>query len=84
MTDIEYEIIDELYFLTSFADLKSTFNQGDVDLEEMIWRLISKGWVRMTDKNDNEIQTVESDFHRQKDQFYFIVTKSGLLAHNQR
>lgn len=82
MTDLEYEIIDELYFVISFQELKE---QLEISAEELLLELdkmIRKGWVKVftTDHEDVEIDAV--DFSSSYQLFNYLASKKGLMIHN--
>lgn len=83
MTDAEFDILDELYFARSFRDLEKTFQNVDFLLEEELWNLISKGWVKVMDLEDQEIRIEKEQYSNQKFNLRFNATKQGLKAHNQ-
>jgi hypothetical protein len=83
MTDIEFDILDELYFIKTFAQLQAVFNDQTVDLEQALWQLVEKDWVKIVDGSDQEIKVSKMEYCVQKDNLRFNATKSGLKAHNQ-
>ncbi|MBC7388915.1 MAG: hypothetical protein H7329_06880 [Opitutaceae bacterium] len=83
MTDLEFDILDELYFVKSFADLQKDFPTFGTKLISELEKLIIKGWIRVLDEHDNEIQLSNEKFNSIESQFKFIATKQGLKAHNQ-
>ncbi len=83
MTDLEFEILDELYFVKRLEDLqKELFSLGNNLLPELE-NLIKKGWVRILDGEDNEIQLSDKRYKNYESSFKYIATKQGLKAHNQ-
>jgi hypothetical protein len=83
MSDIEFDILDELYFVKSWAELAELFAAVEFDLKVEVWRMLEKNWIRMIDGEEKEITLQEHDFMTQYAKFRFIATKKGLLAHNQ-
>lgn len=83
MTDAEFEILDELYFVKSFDDLTKIFQYEIFSLEEELWSLIAKGWVKIIDTEDQEIRLGKEQYSNQKFNLRFNATKQGLTAHNQ-
>jgi hypothetical protein len=82
LTDSEYEILDELYFVLSFEELKSKFSYPEKELVGMLKRLLEKGWVRcLTPVTDVEIEDF-SEFDHQYTEYNYLASKKGLLAHN--
>lgn len=83
MTNLEFDILDELYFVKSFEDLQKDFPSLGSELITELENLIGKGWARVLDMNDNEIQLTDERFKSNQFQYKFIATKQGLKAHNQ-
>ncbi len=83
MSDAEYEILDELYFIKTFGELQGLFMSGEFHLEEELWKLIQKEWVKILGDQDEEIVLEKDEFMEQKTKFRFNATKKGLMAHNQ-
>jgi hypothetical protein len=84
MTDFEFEVLDELYFVTSFNDVVKQLEQVDQqELEAVLKAMQSKGWVKVFDSIDavkEVVLTEETSINR----CFFLATKKGLLEHNLR
>lgn len=83
MTDTEFDILDELYFVKSFQELSRIFEQAKFDLQEELWLLINKKWVKVLDFSDKEVELTWEIFQQNKREYRFSATKKGLLVHNQ-
>ncbi|HAR20795.1 MAG TPA: hypothetical protein DCR46_09030 [Cytophagales bacterium] len=83
MNDVEYDILDELYFIKTLAQLRNTFQNSNLDLEEEIWSLIAKKWVKALDESDTEILLSKEEYLKNCENLRFNATKTGLLVHNQ-
>lgn len=84
MTDLEFDILDELYFLINFEKLASDLGMEEKDLANELVNLVGKGWVKVYD-GDNELEVGELDFlHKNYKNYNYLASKSGLLAHNSR
>ncbi|WP_420315670.1 transporter [Ekhidna sp.] len=82
MTDDEFNIIDELYFVTSFDDLKNSTELSDEKLKSNLIQMAKKGWVRVY-KNVSEESEVESlDMNKDYQSFFYLASKKGLFEHN--
>lgn len=81
MTDREFELLDELYFVTSYADLKAQLGWENNALCSELTSLFHKGWVRVFASPDDP-----ADFTEVTDQVlmnaYLLASKAGLKAHN--
>jgi hypothetical protein len=83
MTDIEYDILDELYFIKTLAQLRNTFQDLGTDLVQELWKLIDKKWVKALDELENEMVLTKDEYLKNCENLRFNATKKGLLVHNQ-
>lgn len=83
MTDLEYTILDELYFVTTFEELFSLLEIETEKLKNTLAMLIEKGWVKCFKGRDEEIAPNKLEFDTQYFNYAYLATKTGLLAHNQ-
>lgn len=81
MTDYEFDILDELYFVHSFAHLQKELDYTDEVLIATLKSMEIKGWVRFLKDVDEEWQQNDITFN-EFTKSYFLATKNGLLAHN--
>ncbi len=85
MTDIEYDIIDELYFVTSFKDLTTTLALSSDELCHSLQELVVLGYIKCFYPDpDTEVEYNEATFGKQCQQYYYLATKAGLMVHNSR
>ncbi len=82
MNDDEFDVIDELYFVTSFQDLANQLDFEEDTLKEVLRALIAKKWVRCMRSISEEISAEELDFENQFKSYFYLATKTGLLIHN--
>lgn len=83
MSDNEFDILDELYFVTPYADLKSTLSLTDEELCAALQVLIRKGYVKIFYPDpDTEVEYDEAGFSKHCQQYAFLATKAGLIVHN--
>lgn len=82
MTEQEFEILDELYFLQTFGALESEVTYKSDDLAVILGKLIEKGWVRVYESPDEEIHYNPETFAVEYRKYYYLASKAGLLAHN--
>jgi hypothetical protein len=84
MTDTEFEILDALYFIVSFEELKAELGYSEGSLKKELLSLIDKGWVKMMERiSDIEIRDrKEFEFHYKN--YNYLATKDGLFAHNSK
>lgn len=86
MTDIEYDILDELYFLHPFSHLQDNTTYPEKEILETLKQLLQKDWVKIYDENRKEILSLENKifsliFDKNYKNYYYLATKTGLKAH---
>ncbi len=84
MTNQEFDLLDELYFVQSFRALQQILNWPDQVIGPLLFELARKGWVKVLRTQDEEIPLDEADFEENYTKYYYLATKAGLLAHNSR
>lgn len=82
MTDDEFEVLDELYFVQSFGDLVDLTGKESQPLTDILAKLYEKGWVRVLEGVDNEVPKDALDLSNRSEQYHYLATKEGLMAHN--
>jgi hypothetical protein len=82
MSDKEFDVLDELYFLQSFAALEKLLPPGGRELADILQSLIEKGWVRCYILPENEIKYDKSRYGEEYHKYYYLASKEGLFAHN--
>lgn len=84
MTDLEFDILDELYFLISYPSLFSKLNISENELNNTLLNLIEKNWVKYYVNTDGvENPEIEINAKTLKD-LLFLASKKGLMAHNSK
>ena len=82
MTDIEYDVLDELYFLQSYKELEEGLKLSNKELHLTLANLLKKGWIKCyaepTAETALDISELEKDYWN----YHYLATKAGLLAHN--
>lgn len=82
MTDIEFDLLDQLYFVQSFEELLKELQITDDELKALLIEMVQKGWVKVMDKQTDE-EIVDVDIWIKKcSSFFYLATKKGLFAHN--
>ncbi|WP_162052277.1 hypothetical protein [Pontibacter pamirensis] len=83
MSDNEFDVLDELYFVVSFPDLKSTLSLSDAELCAALQSLIKQGYVKILyPDQDTEHEYDAASFGQHCQDYYFLATKAGLVVHN--
>jgi len=85
MTETEEDILDELYFVTSFKALSQMLTLDERSLCTHLQSLASQGYIKcLYPDPDTEIEFDDAQFDERCNSYYFLATKAGLLAHNSR
>ncbi len=84
MSDAEFDVMDELYFVQSFHDLRNSLSLADEELGQTLHLLIEKDWVKILRTVDEELPLAEANFEYKFRSYFYLATKAGLLAHNSR
>ncbi|RDV11829.1 hypothetical protein DXT99_23885 [Pontibacter diazotrophicus] len=83
MSDNEFDVLDELYFVVSFPDLRSTLSLTDEELCAALESLIRQGYVKILyPDQDTEHEYNAASFGQHCQDYYFLATKAGLVMHN--
>ena len=81
MTDLEFDLLDELYFVISFQSILVELNWSSEVLTQELEKLLHKEWIK-TIETETMLELTHmpptADFHK----YLFLATKKGLLAHN--
>ena len=84
MTDLEFDILDELYFVTSFAELLPKFDISQENLKLNLLQMIEKGWVNYYVELDGAANQMLPSIDQQICMLFFLASKQGLFAHNTK
>jgi hypothetical protein len=84
MTDTEFDVLDELYFVQSFAALQQVLVMPEFELKDVLQGLMKKGWIKCFKSAAEELPAEEVYFENEFKNYYYLATKAGLLAHNSR
>ncbi|MFN3761379.1 MAG: hypothetical protein ACK4SF_19365 [Algoriphagus aquaeductus] len=81
MSDREFDLLDELYFVQGYTYLKESLGWEDQLLMETLNTLYTQGMIKCLAGPDNERFDQVDIFIEGKD-LYYLATKKGLMAHN--
>lgn len=84
MTDLEFDVLDELYFVIGFEALQEELDVEEEALKDSLKAMMSKGWVKCFLSMSEEALQHEIDFDNKYKAYYYLASKQGLLAHNGR
>jgi len=82
MNNQEIDLLDELYFVQSYQDVKSALNWKDENLQKHLYSLNQKGYIKMLINHDKEYDGHKDLKSIPWNNLYFLATKKGLLEHN--
>ncbi|MEL7145488.1 MAG: hypothetical protein AAFO69_03900 [Bacteroidota bacterium] len=82
MSDLEYDVLDELYFVQSYSGLLESIGFEEDLLNKVLKKLLAKKWIKCLRSQTEEITYEELDFEKDFRSIFYLATKSGLLAHN--
>ncbi len=82
MSDREYEMLDELYFVRSYSDLIMALGWIEEDMKTTLKSLYSKGWIRCYNTPTTELINEQPAFDSRFKEYFYLASKSGLAAHN--
>lgn len=82
MTDLEFDVLDELYFVTSFQELAQTLELEESKLCGVLFGLLKKDWIKCYVDPSDEVLSQNLDFDQHYQSYYYLATKTGLMAHN--
>jgi hypothetical protein len=84
MTDEEFDLLDELYFVYSFEHVMGELEWEIETVKRVLKVLVDKGWVNCF-KNVHEVLPKEEvEFESNYNQYFYLASKAGLFAHNER
>lgn len=81
MTEDEFDLLDELYFVQHFGYLKETLGWEEERLLTTLQSLYEKSFIKCLSAPDEEIFG-KIIIHDQGNQLYYLATKKGLMEHN--
>jgi len=82
MTTIQFDVLDELYFLQSYDYLTKTLKLNDKILKETLEELLKKGWIKCYSSPTEELMPESLEFGKNYANYHYLATKAGLIAHN--
>jgi hypothetical protein len=81
MTDKQYTLLDELYFIQNVKSLHSELGWTKAEVEEVLLQLFENGWLTVL-LHEQFVEISKEELVEQIEQFGFIASKKGLFAHN--
>ena len=86
LTDLEFRIIDELYFVTSFNDLLNSLDEDQSKLLNGVKMLLEKELITQLIFDDalKDYRKLDTPDFQALEDSYFVASRQGLLIHNSR
>lgn len=81
MSENEFDLLDELYFVQHYRDLKEAIGWDDDLVLITLQSLYSKGYIKCLLAPDDELFD-GLDFQNKGKDLYYLATKKGLMDHN--
>lgn len=82
MNDLEFEVLDQLYFITPFAELLGQCGLEKDILLKVLQELMAKKWIKVFEGHIEILETQSNHIHEKFESLSFLASKAGLLAHN--
>ena len=82
MSDLEFDVLDELYFIQTYDVLLEATTLEDKELRQVLAKMLKKGWIRCFRSASSEVSADDIDLQVEYMQYLYLASKSGLLAHN--
>lgn len=84
MTDLEFDLLDELYFITSFDPLPDAIGQSKAVTTDTMCSLLQKRfvWQFHFDAEVNDFVRTDPPDLAHPEKYHYLASKKGLLAHN--
>ena len=86
LNDIQFDILDSVYFVESFANILEEVGVSIPVLVDELRTLIDKGWIQVMqyeeDKGDYMRTAIFDTDHLEN--YSFLATREGLMKHNGR
>ncbi len=83
MSELEFVVLDELYFIISFEALSKNLVCADKELIHCLQGLLDKGWIKLMETVENgQLPPVAFNIAQDPLLYHYLATKDGLIAHH--
>jgi len=82
LTDDEFDLLDELYFVQDYSLLKNELGWADERIMLTLDSLYKKAFIKLLLDHDAEFHSNETGESIPWKELYFLASKQGLKAHN--
>ena len=84
MSEAEFDVLDELYFVQPYRHLLAELEMEDAELKSVLMSLIDKGWVKCFLSMEEEALSQALQMDTKYREYFYLATKAGLMTHNGR
>ena len=84
LTDLEYRVLDELYFVSSFQNLLDNLMEEKGTVVDALINLLKNNLVTQVRMESGKEEKLEAPDFTTLEESYFVASKKGLLIHNSR
>lgn len=86
LTPLQYEILDKIYFVEPFKRILEEVNSPAHIIADELKNMIVKRWVQVLRYDDTLKDYVKTEIYDTDNlqDYFFLITKEGLLKHNGR
>ena len=84
MTDEQFDLLDELYFIQPFDYLQQTLGWPEERLKKILLELAEEGWIRCYVSMEEEAVPEQVQLAKNYNRYFYLASKAGLFAHNGR
>ena len=81
MSEEEFDLLDELYFVQSYENLKQELDWEHEKLLFILQKLVDKEWINCFSSPDEEVFD-DPDIPNKGKSYFYLASKRGLLEHN--
>ena len=82
MSDTEFDLLEELYFIQTFDSLQNQLGWEEAELAGELHKLYVKGWLRCVSLQDGETPPQDPHIEVRYRDYHYVASKEGLMAHN--
>lgn len=82
MTDEEFDVLDEMYFVQSFEELVKLTGKHTAELIPILDCLYQRGWIKVLRTMEEEVSPEQVDLKNKAGSYFYLASKAGLKAHN--
>ena len=82
MNDLEFDVLDELYFIKAFNEILVSTQLESKELRGILMKLFDQGWIRCYRSASDEVMPEDVDIELDYMKYFYLISKAGLIAHN--